>query len=136
MIYWNFLNVSCECEGISSFEVVPENYLLTLGKIQLLENHLPRDDKLALNQSPNRLSIGVEMLTQRHKVLGCLNNVFSISAKNLFNFFTGNFILFLCFRYEKAMCNVSLEFPALKLKQGSTMIAHKGAMFFLLKDAV
>ena len=33
------------------------------------------------------------------------------------------------------MCYVSLEFPALKLKQDSTMIAHKGAMFFLLKDA-
>ena len=33
------------------------------------------------------------------------------------------------------MCYVSLEFLALKLKQGSTMIAHKSAMFFLLKDA-
>ena len=33
------------------------------------------------------------------------------------------------------MCYVSLEFPALKLKQGSTMVARKGAMFFLLKDA-
>ena len=33
------------------------------------------------------------------------------------------------------MCYVSLEFPALKLKQGSTMIAHKGAMIFLLIDA-
>ena len=30
---------------------------------------------------------------------------------------------------------VSLEFPALKLKQGYTMIAHKGVMFFLIKDA-
>ena len=90
---------------------------------------------LKLNQSPSGLIIGVEMLTQRHKILGCLNNVLSISAKNVFNFFIGNFMLFLCFTYQKAMCYVSLEFPALKLKQGSTMIAHKGAMFFLLKDA-
>ena len=37
----------------------------------------------------------------------------------------------LCFTYQKAMCYVSLEFPALKPKQDSTMIAHKGAMFFL-----
>ena len=41
LIYWNFLNFSCEGEGISSFEVVPEYFLLTLGKIQFLENHLP-----------------------------------------------------------------------------------------------
>ena len=129
------LNFSCECEGISSFEVVPENFLLTLRKIQLLENHVPREYKLALNQSPSGLCIGVEMLTQRHKILGCLNNVFSISAKNLFNVFTGNFILFLCFTYQKVTCYVSLEFPALRLKEGSTMITHKGAMFFLLKDA-
>ena len=44
-------------------------------------------------------------------------------------------MLFLCFTYQKAMCYVSLEFPALKLKQDSTMIAHKGAMFCILKDA-
>ena len=117
LIYWNLLNFSCPCEDIYSFEVVPENLF-------------------ALNQSPSGLSIEVEMLTQRHKVLGCLNNVFSISAKNLFNFFTRNFILFLCFTYQKAMCYVSLEFPALKLKQGSTMIAHKGTMFFLLEGCV
>ena len=57
---------------------------------------------------------------------------FSISAKNAFNFFMGNFILLLCFTFQKAMCCVSLEFPALK---GFNLIAHKGAMFFLLKDA-
>ena len=129
------LNFSCECEGISSFEVVPEYFLLTLGKIQFLENHLPRDNKLTLNQSPSGLSIGVEMLIQRHKTLGCLNNVLSTSAKNVFNFFIGNFMLFLRFTYQKVMCYVSLEFPALKLKQDSTMIAHKGAMFCILKDA-
>ena len=134
LIYWNLLNFSCECEGISSFEVVPEYFLLTLNKIQLLENHLPRDDKLTLNQSPSGLSIGVEILTQRNKMLGCLNNILSISAKNVLNFFIGNFILFLCFTYQKATCYVSLEFPELKLKQDSTMIAHKGVMFFLLKD--
>ena len=33
------------------------------------------------------------------------------------------------------MCYVSLEFPISKLKQDSTMIAHKGAMIFLLKGA-
>ena len=33
------------------------------------------------------------------------------------------------------MSYVSLEFPALKLMQGSTMIAHKGATLFLLKNA-
>ena len=65
MIYWNLLNFNCECEGIFFLEVVPENFLLTLGKIQFLENRLPSDDKLALNQSPNGLSIGVEMLNQR-----------------------------------------------------------------------
>ena len=76
------------------------------------------------------------MLTLRHKVLGCLNNFFSISAMNVFNFFTSNFILVLCFTYQKPMCYVSLEFLALKLKQDSTMIAHTVAMFCLLKDAV
>ena len=81
------------------------------------------------------MSIGVEMLIQRHKILGCLNNVLSISAKNVFNFFIGYFILFLCFMYQKAMCYISLEFPTLKLKQDSTMIADKGAMFCILKDA-
>ena len=135
LIYWNLLNFSCKGEGITSFEVAPEHFLLTLGKIQFLKNHLLRDNKLTLNQSPTGLSIGVEMLTQRHKLLRCLNNVLSISAKNVFNFFIGNFMSFLCFTYQKAMCYVSLEFPALKLKQDSTMIAHKGAMFFLLKDA-
>ena len=135
LIYWNLLNFSFECECIFSFEVVPECFLLTLGKIQFLENHLPRDNKLTLNQSPCGMSIGVETLIQRHKILGCLNNVLSISAKNVFNFFIGNFMLFLCFTYQKAMCYVSLEFPALKLKQDSTMIAHKGAMFCILKDA-
>ena len=85
LIYWNLLNFSCEGEGISYFEVAPEYVLLTLGKIQFLENHLPRDNKLTLNQSSNGLSIGVEMLAQRHKILGCLNNVLSIFAKNVFN---------------------------------------------------
>ena len=50
------------------------------------------------------------MLTKRHKVLGCLNKALSISAKNVFNFFFGNFML--C-----VMCYVSLEFPALKVRQ-------------------
>ena len=63
LIYWNLLNFSCEGEGISSFEVVTEYSLLTLGKIQFLENHFPRDNKLTLNQSPSGLSFGVEMLT-------------------------------------------------------------------------
>ena len=112
LIYWNLLNFSCECECISSFEVVPEYFLLTLGKIQFLENHLPRDNKLTLNQSPSGLSIEVEMLTQTHKILGCLNNVLSTSAKDVFHFFIGNFMLFSCFTYPKAMCYVSLEFPA------------------------
>ena len=42
------LNFSCKCEGFPSFEVVPKHFLLTLGKIQLLESHLQRDDKLTL----------------------------------------------------------------------------------------
>ena len=75
------------------------------------------------------------MLIQRHKILGCLNNVLSVSAKTVFNFFIRNFMLFVSFTYQKAMCYVSLESLALKLKQDSTVIAHKGAMFFLLKDA-
>ena len=33
------------------------------------------------------------------------------------------------------MCYVSLEFSALKQRQSSTLIAHKGAIFILLKDA-
>ena len=33
------------------------------------------------------------------------------------------------------MCYVLLEFPALKQKQDYTMIAHKGTMFCILKDA-
>ena len=106
--------------------------MLTLGKIQLLENHLPRDDKLTLNQSPSTLSIEVEMLTQRHKVLRCLS-FFSISSMNVFNFFISNFIWLLCFTCQKALCYISLELPALNLKQDSTMIAHIGAMFFFPK---
>ena len=86
LIYWNLLNFSCKCEDISSFEVVPENFLLTLGKTWLLENHLPTDDKLTLNQSSSGLCIGVQILTQRHKVLGCLSNVFSVFAKNVLTF--------------------------------------------------
>ena len=135
LIYWNLLNFSFESECTSSFGVVPEYFLLTLDKIQFLENHLPRDNKLTLNQSPTGLSIEVETLIQRHKILGCLNNVLSISARNLFNFFIENFMLFLCFTYQKAMRYVSLEFPALKLKQDSTMAAHEEAMFCILKDA-
>ena len=63
LIYWSLLN--CSIEGISSFEFVPENFLLTLGKIQLLENQI--DVKLAPNQSPIGLSVGLEMLTQGRK---------------------------------------------------------------------
>ena len=44
-------------------------------------------------------------------------------------------MLFVSFTYQKAMCYVSLESLALKLKQDSTVIAHKGAMFFFFKDA-
>ena len=68
------------------------------------------------------------MLTQRRKVLRCLN-FFSISSMNVFNFFISNFIWLLCFTCQKALCYISLEL-ALNLKQDSTMIAHKGAMFF------
>ena len=136
LIYRNLLNFSFECECISSFEVVLEYFLLILSKIQCLKNHLPRDNKLTLKQSPSGLSIRVETLIERHKILGWLNNVLSISTKNVFSFFIGNFILFLCFTYRKAMCYVSLEFPALNLKQDSTMVAHKGAMFSILKEPV
>ena len=104
LICWDFLSFIGECEDISSFEVVPEYCLLTLGNIQLLGNHLSRDDKLTFNQSPSGLSNGTEMLFQRHKVLGCLDKVFSISATNVFDFFIRNFILLLCFTYQKAMC--------------------------------
>ena len=86
------------------------------------------EHKLTFNESPNGLCIGVESLTQRHKVLRFLNNVFSISAKNVFNFFIGNFSLLLCFTCQKGMCYVSLEFPALKIRQDSTLIAQKVAM--------
>ena len=55
------LNFSCKCEGISSFEVVSEYFLLTLSKVQLLENHLPRDNSLTLNQSPSELCIEVQI---------------------------------------------------------------------------
>ena len=58
LIYWNLL-ISCKFESISYFEVVPEQFFLTLGKIQLLENHLPRGNKLTLNESPSWLSIGI-----------------------------------------------------------------------------
>ena len=75
------------------------------------------------------------MLAQRHKVLGCLKIVFAISAKNVFIFFIGICILFLCLTYQKAMCYVSLEFSVLNLRKSSTLIAHDGAMFFLLKNA-
>ena len=84
-------NFSFECECISSFEVVPKYFLLTLSKIPFLKNHLPRDNKLTLKHSPSGLSIGVEALIQRHEIL-CLNNFLSISAKNVFNFFMGNFM--------------------------------------------
>ena len=34
------------------------------------------------------------------------------------------------------MCSVSLEFPVLKVRQGSILIAHKGAIFLKgAKDA-
>ena len=69
LIYWNLLNFSLQCECISSFKVVPNYVLLTLNKIQFLKNHLPRDNKLTLKQSPSGLSIGVETLIQRHKIL-------------------------------------------------------------------
>ena len=114
---------------------MPQYFLLTLDKIQFLENRLPKGKELTLNQSPSGLSVGVETLIQRNKILRCLNSVLSRSFKNVFNFFIGNFMLFLCFTYQKAMCYVSLELPALKLKQDSTMIAHKGALFCILKDA-
>ena len=55
LIYWNLLSFRCKCDGISFFEVVNEHFLLTLGKIQLLENHLLRDHKLTLDQSPSGL---------------------------------------------------------------------------------
>ena len=68
------------------------------------------------------------MLTERHKALGCLNNVFSITAKDVFSF---------CFYvlHTKNMCYVSLEFSASKLKQDFAIITHKGAVFFLREDA-
>ena len=34
--------------------------------------------------------------------------------------------------HTKKLCYVSLQFPALKLRQDFTLIAHKGAMFFSL----
>ena len=70
------------------------------------------------------------MSNQTLKVLGSLNNVSSISAKIVFNFFMCNFILFLHCTYQKSICYVLLEFPALKLRQGYTFIAQKGAIFF------
>ena len=96
LMYWNLLNFSFEWEYISSFEVVPKYFLLTLSKTQFLKNHSPRDNKSTLKQSPSGLSIGVETLIQRHKILS-LNNVLSIFAKNVFNFFIWNFSYVLCF---------------------------------------
>ena len=49
--------------------------------------------------------------------------------------FSSDILCCFCFIYQKAMCYVSLELPALKLKQDSTMIAHKSAMFCIFKDA-
>ena len=115
LIYRNLLNFSFECECISSFDVVPKYFLLTLSKIQFLKNHLPRDNKLTLKQSPSGLSIGVETLIQRHKILGCLNNVLSISAKNVFNFFIGNFMLFL-FYIPKSYVLCFIRISSIKTK--------------------
>ena len=116
LIYWNLLNFSFECECISSFEVVPEYFLLTLSKIQFLKNHLPRDNKLTLKQSPSGLSIGVETLIQRHKILGCLNNVLSISAKNVFNFFHRKFYVVFVFYIPKSYVLCFIRITSIKTK--------------------
>ena len=115
-IYWNLLDFCCGCEGISSFEVLPEYFLLILRKIQLLENHFPRDNIQTLNQSPSGLSIGVEMLTQKHKILGCLNNVLSISAKNVFNFFIRIFFFFFMFYIPKSCVLCFIRISSIKTK--------------------
>ena len=62
LINLNLLNFGCKREVISSFGVVPEHFLLALTKIKLLENHLPKCDKLTLNQSPNGLCIETQLL--------------------------------------------------------------------------
>ena len=116
LIYWNLLNFSFECECISSFEVVPKYFLLTLSKIQFLKNHLPRDNKLTLKQSPSGLSIRVETLIQREKILGCLIKVLLISAKNVFNFFIGNFMLFLMFYIPKSYVLCFIRISSIKTK--------------------
>ena len=118
LIYWNLLNFSFECECISFFEVVPEYFLLTLGKIQFLENHLPRDNKFTLNQSPGGPSIGVETLIQKHKILGCLNNVLSISAKIVFNFFIRNFMFYIPKSYVICFIRISSIKTKVRLHHG------------------
>ena len=128
LMYCNLFNFNCKCEAISSFEVVLEYFLLILCWLgSVIRKPFSKRHQI---KSPSGLNIGSKILSQRHKVLGFLNNVFSISAKNVFNFFIGMFVLFLCFAYQKAMCYVSLKFQASKLKQDFTMIVQKCAMFF------
>lgn len=92
-------------------------------------------NKLSLNQSSSRLICFVKfkMLSQTQKVLRCLNSFYSMSSKNVFNFFIGNFI---CVRYQKVLCYLSLEFPALKWRLSSNLTGHNGIMFLYLKMAV
>ena len=119
LMYCNLFNFNCKCEAISSFEVVLEYFLLILCWLgSVIRKPFSKRHQIKVLVG---LILGLKFY---------LSNVFSISAKNVFNFFIGMFVLFLCFAYQKAMCYVSLKFQASKLKQDFTMIVQKGAMFF------
>ena len=58
-VHWDLIHIDFECREATSFEATSEPLLLILSKPRYLERYLSVDNKLNLNQSTQRLLLGL-----------------------------------------------------------------------------
>ena len=78
-VHWDLIHIDFECREATSFEAASEPLLLVLSKPRYLERYLSVDNKLNLNQSTQRLLLGLSYF-----LLNTLFVFISYEKKSLF----------------------------------------------------
>ena len=113
-VHWNLLNFSFKCGVATPFGAASEPPLIIFSKFRSLERYLFVDNKLTLNQSPQRLYTGFNLLslTRWSVVISSVKKIFLFDFKKVFNIFR---ILF----WLKNCCSLYLDFNFMLIEENA-----------------
>ena len=87
-VHWDLLNIGFKCRKATPFGTASEPLLIILRKFRSLERYLFVDNKLTLNESPQRLFTGFKLLplTRWSVVISSLKRSFFLTLRKFLTF--------------------------------------------------